>query len=225
MTSFSIHKFKANLNKSGGFARSHLFSCNISRPTTLVNDFNMRDVQLFCKSAKVPAFEVHNTKLHYMTKEVNIPGGRRNTPFSATFYNTNNYNIYGFFATWNKLINIPENNIKTKTNPDQTLYTDLELMHYSPEANINSASEAITFNDNIPIAKYTLQNAWPSVVSGFTLAYDQDEEMQVFTVDFQYLTMDYEVIDKSSLIKLLPTNNIKYPVFSNQTIIREPAKS
>ncbi len=200
MTTFSISEFKSRITSAGGFARGHLFRCVVSLPNVpeIQRAASADTLTVMCKSTEAPSFTVGVNELHYMTRVVPTPGSRTYSPFSATFFATNDYAAYRSLAIWQKLIASVHDNQrglleKTRvgqspevddvfgaTTGPQSLYADITLDHY--------VSDAGSFH---PVATYQLFNAFPTAISGLSFSHDDAETVRDFKVDFSYSHFDY----------------------------------
>lgn len=102
--SFSLNQFREQVGRRGGFARSHVFTCNIVG-NPLFKDFEKNKDFLFCKAVTLPSFTVNTEELKFFTRPVKFPGARTFEPLRLTFFNTNDFIVRHLFEKWNNTLN------------------------------------------------------------------------------------------------------------------------
>ena len=191
--------------------------------TYKLSDWNFDDLKnIVCKSATLPAFTVESAELGYFGRRIKIPTNRIYAPITLNFTNTNNNKIRDILFTWQSAINSPFTNVKNLYGENREessnassgwshsrLYADITLTHYDVNGgkqspilgNLGIVSDAaagvanVLFNtaDHRPIAKYYLQQAFPTSIGGLNFSHEMDE-FQTFEVQFVYQSMGFEFL-------------------------------
>jgi hypothetical protein len=219
MSKFGITAFKEAIAKTGGLAGGHLFKFNLtfSANTTGVLDIKNNSFgkvrELLCKSVTVPADQIESTTLHHFGREVSIPGARKFPPFTATFWNSADYNTRYLFSEWLSLLSshtTNERGVIDVTGVRRDSLSRLGHLDYVATITLEHFSkESIDpkFPQSIPIigqlfdsgkvkrlATYKLYNAFPTSVTNPAFSVDSDE-FQTYDVEFHYQSMTM-TIDK-----------------------------
>ena len=133
-------------------------------------------VDILCKSAGIPASNLGTIEIPYRGRVVKIAGDRTFDNWTLTFINDANFKVRGFMERWLELINSHKGNVSERFLPNNgNGYTaDLKVKQLERD----SASSVIR--------EYVFRDAFPTSVSQIDLAYDSNDQIEDFTVDFQY---------------------------------------
>jgi hypothetical protein len=163
-----ISSFKSQL--AGGGARANQFRCVINFPNTVNSGGAGSTAEFLCKAASIPASTVANIEVMYRGRAVNFAGERSFDPWTVTVYNDNDFILRNAFENW----------VDTISNPNATgglllpsaYQTDLEV-------------HQLDRNDQV-LQSYSFKDAYPTSVSEIGLSWDQNNQIQEYSVTFQY---------------------------------------
>ncbi len=133
-------------------------------------------VDILCKSAGIPAANLGTIEIPYRGRVVKIAGDRTFDNWSVTFINDAGFKVRGFMERWLEQMNSHEGNTSGLFLPNNgSGYTaDLKVKQLERD-------DATTV-----IREYIFRDAFPTSVSQIDLAYDANDQVEDFTVDFQY---------------------------------------
>jgi len=195
--------FKTALIKGG--ARPNLFSINLNFPslTTIENGVSTQQeltgqASFLVKSAQLPAYNMGVIEVPFRGRMLKVAGDRTFEPWTVTVVNDGDFKLRKAFEAWNKGINALTENVSqlayTAAGGTGLAYcqdftiTQLGRDGVSPQRqNANGYVDA-TGNDStmLKTRRYKFFNAWPSSVSSIDVAYDSNDQVEEFTVEFQY---------------------------------------
>lgn len=164
------------------------------------------DSWLLCRSIELPEIMVETGEISYFTRTIKYPGKRSFGPLILTFTNTVDYRIREAFELWNHLLHSPINNMgatfdvwsthekfgatmkdSAGTRPTQRpldLTATIDVIHYDGVARPDGSLENAQ-----PIYSYQFVQAFPTAIGPLSFSYDNDTEIQTFTVTFAYTHM------------------------------------
>lgn len=165
----NIDSFKANM--IGGGARANQFYVSLTFPS-FVSGGSLASAkgQFVCKGAQLPASTIDNTPVNYRGRQVNFAGERTFAPWTVTVLNDNDFLIRNAMEAWMNGIN---NNVSNTglVNPAQ-YQVDMEVFQLDRNGN--------------PIKAYKFVDAYPTEVGAIELNFDTNNQIEEFTVTFQY---------------------------------------
>jgi len=167
---------EAFLQKVAHGVRPNMFEAGIQFPSSIGADTTL--VNMLCKSAALPASSVGTIEVPFRGRTVKIAGDRTFDNWTATFINDEDMKIRGYFEKWLELINSHEDNTGEAFRPtgDSKYTADVYVSQLRKDA-----SEQGTL-----LRKYKLWYAFPTSVSQIDLAYDSNDQVEEFSVEFQY---------------------------------------
>jgi len=178
--SSSVSGFLQNI-KNG--VRPNLYEVDIVFPPALsVSTDEDTLTGILCKSAALPASNLGVIEVPFRGRTVKIAGDRTFDTWTATFFNDGpNASSTGFkvrkaFEKWMDAINQHEKNSASLVVPSSTGYTASILVKQLERS--NSAAGNV-------IATYKLWDCFPTNISQIDLAYDSNDQIEEFTVEFQ----------------------------------------
>ena len=187
MATRSINDFKNTLR---GGVRPNLFNVQINFPT-IIGDIsglqsgstNLEGLSSFlCRSAALPASTQGLIEVPFRGRFLKIPGDRTFDAWTATFYNTKDFNLRKAFELWINAANKTDENIGTldfgAIGGNGSYFTDLVVQQKAKDTSSDVLRE------------YKLVGAWPTNVGAINLAYDSNDQIEEFDVEFQYQYMD-----------------------------------
>ena len=187
MATRNIIDFKNSLR---GGVRPNLFNVQINFPDIIPNaegigsgSTSLEGLSSFlCRSAALPASTQGLIEVPFRGRFLKIPGDRTFEAWTATFYNTKDFNLRRAFELWINAANKTDENVGTldfgAIGGTGSYFSDLVVQQKAK----NSTDEILR--------EYHLIGAWPTNVSAINLAYDSNDQIEEFDVEFQYQYMD-----------------------------------
>ena len=153
--------------------RPNMFQVDISFPGSVEADQTL--VSYMCKSAVLPASNIGVIEVPFRGRTVKIAGDRTFDNWSATFINDKEMKSRAYFEQWLNQINTHKEN--TAQIIDPTEYGRSLVVRQLEKDNSQAGHE---------LRSYKLWNAFPISTSAIDLAYDSNDQIEEFTVEFQY---------------------------------------
>ena len=152
--------------------RPNMFQVDITFPGT---DADQTLVSYMCKSAALPASNIGVIEVPFRGRTVKIAGDRTFDNWSATFINDKEMKSRSYFEQWLNQINTHKAN--TGDIQDPTAYGRSVVIRQLEKDNSPAGSE---------LRSYKLWYAFPISTSAIDLAYDSNDQIEEFSVEFQY---------------------------------------
>ena len=172
----TIDKFKSRL--TGGIARPNLFEVVLAFPDGAVDE-SVSDIdpktRFLVKAAALPASNIGVIEVPFRGRTVKIAGDRTFDNWSATFINDKEMKSRSYFEQWLNQINTHKAN--TGEIQDPTAYGRSVVIRQLEKDNSPAGSE---------LRSYKLWYAFPISTSAIDLAYDSNDQIEEFSVEFQY---------------------------------------
>ena len=153
--------------------RPNMFQVDITFPGTVEADQTL--VSYMCKSAALPASNIGVIEVPFRGRTVKIAGDRTFDNWSATFINDKEMKSRAYFEQWLNQINTHKAN--TSAIQDPTAYGRSVVIRQLEKDNSPAGSE---------LRSYKLWYAFPISTSAIDLAYDSNDQIEEFSVEFQY---------------------------------------
>ena len=153
--------------------RPNMFQVDITFPGTVEADQTL--VSYMCKSAALPASNIGVIEVPFRGRTVKIAGDRTFDNWSATFINDKEMKSRSYFEQWLNQINIHK--AYTGEIQDPTAYGRSVVIRQLEKDNSPAGSE---------LRSYKLWYAFPISTSAIDLAYDSNDQIEEFSVEFQY---------------------------------------
>ena len=153
--------------------RPNMFQVDITFPGTVEADQTL--VSYMCKSAALPASNIGVIEVPFRGRTVKIAGDRTFDNWSATFINDKEMKTRAYFEQWLNEINTHKAN--TSNIIDPTAYGRSVVIKQLEKDNSPAGSE---------LRSYKLWYAFPISTSAIDLAYDSNDQIEEFSVEFQY---------------------------------------
>ena len=161
----------------GQGVKPNMFMVDITFPDGTANaDKDM--VNLLCKSAALPASNLGVIEVPFRGRTVKIAGDRTFDTWTATFVSDKEMKIRAYFEQWLASINSHEAN-------NSPLFTPSETDGYTRMLKVKQLEKNATESGEV-LRQYNLYYAFPTNVSQIDLAYDSNDQIEEFTVEFQY---------------------------------------
>ena len=153
--------------------RPNMFQVDITFPGTVEADQTL--VSYMCKSAALPASNIGVIEVPFRGRTVKIAGDRTFDNWSATFINDKEMKSRAYFEQWLNQINTHKAN--TGEIQDPTAYGRSVVIRQLEKDSTPAGSE---------LRSYKLWYAFPISTSAIDLAYDSNDQIEEFSVEFQY---------------------------------------
>ena len=181
----NITQFKSRLN---GGVRPNLYEVEINFPTGIGGNGGSDDQKVslssqgryLCRSTSLPTHSQGLIEVPFRGRFLKIPGDRTFEAWTATFYNTSDFNLRAAFENWINIANQTDENIGVVGGLD-SLFTDVTVRQLSKDS---------AGGKNSVLRTYRLVDAWPTSVGAINVAYDSNDALEEFDVEFQYQYLD-----------------------------------
>jgi len=161
------------LQKVSQGVRPNMFQVDIQFPDSTGGDSELAG--FMCKSANLPASNVGVIEVPFRGRTVKIAGDRTFDNWSATFINDKDFKARSYFEKWLNEINTHQDNTAPLIDPGtygRTIIIRQLEKDDSPEGD--------------ELRSYKLWYAFPTSASAIDLAYDSNDQIEEFTIEFQY---------------------------------------
>lgn len=206
----TITQFKNQLEKLEGLARSNLFAVNINLPNKFFmysncslgdqNASRKKTLKLLCRGALLPGSQIASVDVPYRGMGYKIPGERVFEPITLTFMNDAKHVVRNTFLDWHKGLRHIDNNYMFNHDSDNVhFFGNMRLDTYYRDKFNNSKNRP-----GIPTA-YKFYGLWPSMIGAIELDTGSNDQVQEFTVQFEY--QNYRMVerdDSRSMVKTQP---------------------
>ena len=162
------------LTKVSQGVRPNMYKVDINFPST-VDGADKELVSFMCKSATLPASNVGVIEVPFRGRTVKIAGDRTFDNWSATFINDKDMKTRAYFEKWLNEINSHQDNTAGLVNPADYGRT---IVVRQLEKDDSVAGDELR--------AYKLWYAFPTSASAIDLAYDSNDQIEEFTIEFQY---------------------------------------
>ena len=135
-------------------------------------------VNVLCKSAALPASNLGVIEVPFRGRTVKIAGDRTFDTWTATFFNDKDMKIRAYFEAWLESMNTHEGNFAPNFIPNQA-------DGYMCDVKVKQLEKHGVEGGQV-LREYTLKHAFPTNVSQIDLAYDSNDQIEEFTVEWQY---------------------------------------
>ena len=174
------------IGKIGQGVKPNQFSVSIPYPAGIADVTAGDDelTNLLCKSAALPGSNLGVIEVPFRGRTIKIAGDRTFDTWSATFFNDKDMKTRAFFEAWLNSINSHDGN--ASSNPNLTGEAAGAQGVYSTTIKVNQLERGTEAENAQIIRTYDLKFAFPTSVSQIDLAYDSNDQIEEFTVEFQY---------------------------------------
>ena len=157
--------------------KPNMFSVDIQFPAGMEGDTDLTNI--LCKSAALPGSNLGVIEVPFRGRTVKIAGDRTFDTWTATFFADKNMEIRAFFEDWANDLNLHEANSARRFLPNRGAngyMADLFVTQLEKDDSEGGSS----------IRTYHLHHCFPTNVSQIDLAYDSNDQIEEFSVEFQY---------------------------------------
>ena len=177
------------IGKIGQGVKPNMFKIQLPFPSGVGPEVGGSDLtNLLCKSAALPGSNLGVIEVPFRGRTIKIAGDRTFDTWSATFFNDKDMKTRAWFEQWLNAMN--NHNLNGADLPnlgasggDGSYSVDIDVFQLERAAE-TAGSEPAT--DKNVIRQYKLRYAFPTSVSQIDLAYDSNDQIEEFTVEFQY---------------------------------------
>jgi len=197
----SISDFKSYLKKGG--ARPNLFLVRLNFPSqlsqgadigTITSSANLTtQAEFMVKTAQIPGSNIGTIEVPYRGRMLKVAGDRTFEPWSVTVVNDGNFEIRKAFETWSRGINALTENVSQLgygADGGASYCVDMTVFQLSRDGQTPNRTPANPNNVGVDgmdvIRAYKFYDAWPSAVSSIDLSFEANDQIEEFTVEFQY---------------------------------------
>ena len=184
MATSNVSTFLQNIGQG---VKPNMFSVDINFPAALdelaAEAAGLSKVELstlMCKSAALPGSNLGVIEVPFRGRTVKIAGDRTFDTWSATFFNDKDFKLRSYFEFWANQINTHEGNTSPLFKPNSTdangYMASLFVTQLEKDASVNG----------VALRTYELVHCFPTNVSQIDLAYDSNDQVEEFTVEWQY---------------------------------------
>ena len=168
---FNIDAFRANLTFGG--ARQNQF--DITMPHPAVAALDQADFAFKCRSASIPEEQLGVISVPYFGRSIKLAGDRTFAEWPVQVFNDEDWGLRQSFEMWSNALNGHLDNLRSAAAvPTIGYMVDAIVKQYGKAGNV------------IAPATYTMIGCWPSTVGPIQLAWDANDQIEVFDVTFQY---------------------------------------
>ena len=196
----NINEFKSRLQ---GGVRPNLFQVDISFPSAsfdlggnaqFPNTTKLAEAgRYLCRSAQIPAANQGLIEVPFRGRFLKIPGDRTFEPWTATFYNTTDFDLRAAFEQWINIGNKADEALGTfefgGSGSFAEYFQDITIRQLDKNPESKGAPAADGGNNKV-LREYKLIGAWPTSVGAINLSYDSNDQIEEFDVEFQYQYLD-----------------------------------
>ena len=180
----AINNVSTFLGRIGQGVKPNMFLVDVKFPDVLDKTSEQELINVMCKSAALPGSNLGVIEVPFRGRTVKIVGDRTFDTWSATFFNDKEMKIRSKFESWLASMNSHEVN-------SAPLFKPSEADGYMQPIIVKQLRKDATPGDdtgkgNTVLRQYTLRHAFPTSVSQIDLAYDSNDQIEEFTVEFQY---------------------------------------
>jgi hypothetical protein len=175
----SVSQFLGKINQG---VKPNLFLANINFPSTSQTGFPTAGdqvdlVNILCKSAALPASNLGVIEVPFRGRTVKIAGDRTFDTWTATFINDRNFVIRNAMERWMSAINRHEANTADLVAPSNGSGYTADIVIQQLERDSSTSGGVLR--------SYKLWQCFPTNISQIDLAYDSNDQIEDFTVEFQ----------------------------------------
>jgi len=165
MAVLNIDDFKAKLK--GGGARPNLFKATINFPAYAQGDVEI--TSFMCKAAQLPASIMGIIEVPFRGRQLKIAGDRTFETWSPTILNDTDFVVRNAMERWMNGINAHSANTGLVAPAD-----------YSADLVVEQLDR-----DETVLKRYNFRGCFPTNIGAIDLAYETNDAIEEFTVEFQ----------------------------------------
>ena len=176
MASSNVSSF---IQRVGQGVKPNMFMVDVNFPSVLSKSADdLETTNIMCKSAALPGSNLGVIEVPFRGRTVKIAGDRTFDTWTVTFFNDKDFKLRGFFEEWANKINTHEANTSE-------LFVPNSSTGYTADLKVKQLEKDDTTTGSV-LRQYTLFYCFPTNVSQIDLAYDSNDQIEEFTVEWQY---------------------------------------
>ena len=181
----SITNFRDRL--VGGGARPNMFEVNITLPEQIAPNGDIsQDMRFLVKGAEIPAAVIGNIPVPFRGRVLPVDGDRTFPTWTVTVINDAQFNIRDAMEQWSNLINDLQFDVGDINPADYQ--TKAEVFQLSRQSQGSGGQSAGKGGEIIQTLRtYNFEGIYPTEVSAIALDYGATDQIEEFTVTFNYL--------------------------------------
>jgi len=186
------------ISKVGQGVKPNMFAVDIQFPTGAglpgIGDTNNEKslTNIMCKSAALPASSIGVIEVPFRGRTVKIAGDRTFDTWSPTFINDKDFKVRAVMEAWMEAINGHAGNTADLLTP-----LSGNASGYTADVFVHQLEKGATPESSSILRTYKLWYAFPTSVSQIDLAYDSNDQIEEFSVEFQYSYWTTEPVSSS----------------------------
>lgn len=197
----SISDFKSYLKKGG--ARPNLFLVRLNFPSQLNQIADIGSItssanlttqaEFMVKTAQIPASNIGTIEVPYRGRMLKVAGDRTFEPWSVTVVNDGQFQVRQAFEAWSRGINaLTENVAQLGYGADggASYCVDMTVFQLSRDGKTPDRTPSNPNKNGVDgmdvVRAYKFYDAWPSAISSIDLSFEANDQIEEFTVEFQY---------------------------------------
>lgn len=149
-----------------GGARANLFQVVLSGGSFEATD----NFTFMCKASSIPGRTIGEVQVPYLNRKIPYAGDPDLADWEITVINDTDFAPRDSFEKWQQAIQ--DRAVVTGTTNISAIFGKAEVIQLD--------------RDRTVLRTYNLYNVWPSVVGPITLAYENNNQIEEFTVTFKY---------------------------------------
>jgi len=170
MAVLGVDDFKSKLR--GGGARPNLFKATINYPGYANGDAEL--TSFLCETAQLPGSTLGTIVVPFRGRQLKMAGDRTFAPWTVTIINDTDFDVRNAMERWSNGMN----NHSANTGITSPIGYEADLFVEQLD------------KDGSAIKKYTFRGAFPTEVSPIDVSYAANDEIERFTVTFEYQYFD-----------------------------------
>lgn len=173
---FNINDFRSKALTSAG-ARANLFEVSLTG-VTAVTGLTDGEFQFSCKASAIPTSTIGVVEVPYFGRTVKVLGNKTFENWNITVINDEDFKYRNAFENWMAKMSTHVGNkvlVGQSFGSGDNLYGQGEVKHFSKAG-----------ASNVDIATYNFVNIFPVNISSIELAWDTNDAIEEFTVEFGY---------------------------------------
>jgi|TARA_A100001234_G_C12612966_1_gene380336 hypothetical protein len=171
----NVSSFLNNIKQG---VKSNLFLVEFEWPSVVTDGPDNDLANMLCKSAALPASNLGVIEVPFRGRTVKIAGDRTFDTWTVTIINDRNFTIRHGFERWMEAMNTHTGNTADAYIPDQGgtgFLKDLTVKQLERDST----------DEGSVLREYKLWGCFPTNVSQIDVAYDSNDQIEDFTVEFQ----------------------------------------
>lgn len=173
-----------------GGARPNLYEVHVTFPS---EDVSVSEKFTFmCRSASLPGMMVGTATLPYFGRTIKLVGDRQFDDWNVQIINDEDFKVRNAFEAWQNKMDLLDHGTDAKESMCENnqsvnkYYAEIEVVQLTKDGGKCGHGDGTA-------KKYILKNAWPNQIGPIELAWDANDQIEQFMVNFTY---DYFITDK-----------------------------